>query len=355
MIIVLPLLNLISMKLCLIHYRKRFLDCFFFIILLGGLLLCYPYFIDGLGDNKLNSDAIDHIGSFIGGVATFISIYYLYKTLRSQEKGQEVQFFESRYIEMVKFNRDILDKALMAFKEERKCEIGLFESFLEQIENISVIVDKYMPADVRELYWDNDNGLNAYNMDYSLYGERLRERTILNIKYLIVLVGVSSESQYHLLQNVYFQHYNTQIIKDILEQVKLYVGKKFEAPDKTLTALELARLKKNPDKYFFGFQNYICSYLRTMYQAVSYVEKKSFLNDSEKYDYVKILRGQLSNEEELVLFYNSLSVLGQDWEYSLDGAKRKLITKYNMIKNIPDDKYGYLRSFYPGVKFEYHF
>lgn len=243
----------------------------------------------------------------------------------------------------------------MAFKEERKCEIGLFESFLEQIENISVIVDKYMPADVRELYWDNDNGLNAYNMDYSLYGERLRERTILNIKYLIVLVGVSSESQYHLLQNVYFQHYKTQIIKDILEQVKLYVGKKFEDPDKKLTALELARLKKNPDKYFCGFQKYICSYLRTMYQAVSYVEKKSFLNDSEKYDYVKILRGQLSNEEELVLFYNSLSVLGQDWEYSLDGAKRKLITKYNMIKNIPDDKYGYLRSFYPGVKFEYHF
>lgn len=57
----------------------------------------------------------------------------------------------------------------------------------------------------------------------------------------------------------------------------------------------------------------------------------------------------------MVEFYNSLSVLGQDWEYSLDGAKRKLITKYNMIKNIPDDKYGYLRSFYPGVKFEYYF
>ena len=57
----------------------------------------------------------------------------------------------------------------------------------------------------------------------------------------------------------------------------------------------------------------------------------------------------------MVEFYNSLSVLGQDWEYSLNGAKRKLITKYNMIKNIPDDKYGYLRSFYPGVKFEYHF
>lgn len=353
MIIVLPLLNLISMKLRLIHYKIRFLDCFFLIILLGALLLCCPYLIDSFRDKKLNSDAIDHIGSFIGGIATLISIYYLYKTLRSQEKGQDVQFFESRFIEMVKFNRDILDKALIAFKSERPNAVGLFESFLEQIEHMSVIVDEFMPADVKDIYMDSS--LDVYNMDKSLYGENLKKRTSLNIQYLIVLVGVSSDSQIHLLQNVYLKHYNTLIVRNISNKVRLYAGRLFETLPENLNALELDQLRSNPDKYFWGYQKYICNYLRTMFQAISYVEKKDFLKDNEKYEYVKILRGQLSNEEEQVLFYNSLSILGQDWEYSSEGSKRKLITKYNMIKNIPDDEKGYLKSFYPDINYEYQF
>lgn len=341
------------MKLRLIHYKIRFLDCFFLIILLGALLLCCPYLIDSFRDKKLNSDAIDHIGSFIGGIATLISIYYLYKTLRSQEKGQDVQFFESRFIEMVKFNRDILDKALIAFKSERPNAVGLFESFLEQIEHMSVIVDEFMPADVKDIYMDSS--LDVYNMDKSLYGENLKKRTSLNIQYLIVLVGVSSDSQIHLLQNVYLKHYNTLIVRNILNKVRLYAGRLFETLPENLNALELDQLRSNPDKYFWGYQKYICNYLRTMFQAISYVEKKDFLKDNEKYEYVKILRGQLSNEEEQVLFYNSLSILGQDWEYSSEGSKRKLITKYNMIKNIPDDEKGYLKSFYPDINYEYQF
>ena len=61
--------------------------------------------------------------------------------------------------------------------------------------------------------------------------------------------------------------------------------------------------------------------------------------------------------EEVVLFYNSLSDLGIAWEYSYlnnQDFNNMLITKYNLIKNIPENFTKFSVSlFYPQVFFEY--
>ena len=90
---------------------------------------------------------------------------------------------------------------------------------------------------------------------------------------------------------------------------------------------------------------------------MNFANKQKFIKYSDKYDYVKMLRGQLSNMEEVVLFYNSLSDIGIAWEYYYyknQDFNNMLITKYNLIKNIPENFTKFSASlFYPMVFFEH--
>lgn len=340
------------MKLISKRFNVSFIDFCLFLLLVATLRVCYPYFMDAYDKQQLNSDAIDHIGSFIGGVATLISIYYLYKTLRSQEKGQAVQFFEAKYIELIKFNREVFDKASAAYIKEygEEVQMELFDSILEQLSHVHHLVSSNIPDDIAEFYQDNSS--EEYKKDKETWKDKLRERTILNIEYLVVLVGVKPNNQVILLKNKYFKKYKEDSIKVLLDKLQLYIGDTFVEPTDGLNPLQMEEKKAASNKYFHGYQKYVCNYFRTLYQAVCYVDKQSFLSDKEKYEYVKMLRGQLSNEEEKVLFFNSLSDLGVDWEYSEVGQKHKLITRYGMIKNVSEDDEGYLKEFYPEVEYE---
>lgn len=54
-----------------------------------------------------DADYLDKYGSFLGGIAAFISIYYLYQTLKEQGRQFQIQNFESKYFELIKFNPQI--------------------------------------------------------------------------------------------------------------------------------------------------------------------------------------------------------------------------------------------------------
>lgn len=95
---------------------------------------------------------------------------------------------------------------------------------------------------------------------------------------------------------------------------------------------------------------------------VNYVNKQTHINFEAKYDYVKILRSQLSTYEQFVFYLNSISFLGRIWEiesfknnnYDCADLDKKLITKYELIKNIP---LGFFKTvqpqvIYPDVEFE---
>lgn len=93
------------------------------------------------------------------------------------------------------------------------------------------------------------------------------------------------------------------------------------------------------------------------------------IDESDKYFYAKTLRAQLSTYEQALLFLNSLSTLGMKWEFNpeydnrsnLTGEKlsetlkkQHLITKYNLIKNLPGERiFGIkYKTYYPEIKYE---
>lgn len=106
-------------------------------------------------------------------------------------------------------------------------------------------------------------------------------------------------------------------------------------------------------------QSILSHYYRHLFQSVKFINEQpsKYFNYEEKYNFVKTLRAQLSNHEQALLLYNSISPLGDAWELDINisDPNRKMITKYNMIKNLPP---GFTREidpkcFYPDVYFEF--
>lgn len=73
-----------------------------------------------------------------------------------------------------------------------------------------------------------------------------------------------------------------------------------------------------------------------MYQIVKYIDQYKFSeNDYDndeikniKYESIKLLRSKMTNTEQLLLYYNSLTELGETWN------REGLIKKYRLVKNI---------------------
>lgn len=84
-------------------------------------------------------------------------------------------------------------------------------------------------------------------------------------------------------------------------------------------------------KPFSGHASRLGHYFRHLYLTVKLVVYSDALNnDEERMNYLRILRAQLSNHEQMLLFYNWLSEHGQKWE----NEDQHFFAKYNMIHNL---------------------
>ncbi len=73
-------------------------------------------------------------------------------------------------------------------------------------------------------------------------------------------------------------------------------------------------------------------YYRHLFQIVKFVDSqddKLFEDENWKKEYVGMLRSQMSDYEQLLLYYNAQSSLGRAWD------KHHFISEYKMIRNIP--------------------
>lgn len=314
-------------------------------------------------------ESLDHLGSFLGGLFTFIGIYFLYKTLMSQEEAIKkqkeeflIQSFESKLIERIKFNREIVDNlsCRIPYLEEESYVVKnrVFEFYFEQIhEAIKIVKDKLSEISIEEIY-STENDLEK---DRAIWKDYIKERTIINIAYLIVFLGVN-KSGYHLLKDQYLKKYSTTVILPILNIFSLKPAKwDFRYSEFYLTPpanpTKKAEIKEQSSKYYAGFHNELGHYFRTLFHISKYVNSQSMLNYDSKYNYMKMLRGLFSNYEEVVLFCNSISDFGVQWEAipnSQNDVNNSFITKYNLIKNLSLDFIDVvnIRQFYPNVTYE---
>ncbi|MBK8880031.1 MAG: putative phage abortive infection protein [Haliscomenobacter sp.] len=274
-------------------------------------------------DNPADTNLFDHFGSFVGGTVGILfslaSMMLLIYTIHEQDLDAQRQKIESRFFELVKIHRENCSEIKAQDKEGRE----VFKWLLKEFYRCFEVVEKT-------------------KSDLKL---ELTTKDKINIAYVSFFFGAVGDNSSKIVKE-YLKKYDSDFIDTLL--------KDFE------TSKNEADKNKFPFKLFDGHQIRLGNYYRHLFQTVEYINKQSpkFLTYHDKHEYIKTLRAQLSNQEQALFFFNSLSTLGQKWELVHDATtefNRRLVTKYNLIRNVPE-KYitvAEVREFYPDVTFEF--
>lgn len=219
------------------------------------------------------------------------------------------------------------------------------------------------------------------------------ELVLIDIAYNIVFFGVGEEGEI-VLRDKFKRKYNHEYFYGLIKYIKLKPKREnkgrwdkwtklLELPYKDFKStnkefydfrrhLSIDDLSENAkdlvyekefEKYYDGHQHRLGHYFRHLFQSYKYLNYNKELNEDDKYFYGKMLRAQLSTYEQALLFVNSISSLGMKWELTPESdllkqnekpEKSKLITRYNLIKNLPGYHFFGLRYkvYYPLVKYE---
>lgn len=294
------------------------------------------FYISEISDKGAIGDAFGGILSPIIGIIavilTFMAFYIQYELnneQRSQFKKQNddilIERFESRYFELIRLHREnVTEQNIQNIITGRK----VFTTYYFELRYIYILL---------EYNYDNNNSSSSFPVE-----------KLTNIAYLIFFFGIG-----HVTDKV-FEHLS-KTLKDEPFFFKTIERLKREKADyrKTISQIEIALTRPGMQmpklenleitnkgrtaifiqvyEPFTGHGTKIGHYYRHLFQTVKYVDSQDekLFSHENKYNYLKILRAQLSNFEQVLFYYNSISVLGTDW------INLGFINNYHLITNLP--------------------
>jgi hypothetical protein len=338
--------------------EKMFNGAFFLILTAFALIIfivCFyiPKWITSPSNGRIIfDDSTGKIGDSMGGILgppialivaglTFLAFWMQYhanKILKKDiEKRDETileETFENRYYELLKLHRtNIEDLRLGKDYKNRQVFHWLFveykftfESILNLIytnqDNMNSSYCGFEPTDYDKI------ALIAYVLYYWGVGPISSKMIIPQLKDLCS-IAFAEDCISHLNMHKGFYKKKVSISENANSKTKAvdfnlvfsYDGKKKE---------ERYKFRYMP---FDGHAQRLGHYYRHLFLIVKFVAEYNIeiINDGKKYDYLKILRAQLSSYEQLLLYYNSLSSMGKAW----NDQPNNFIAKFRLIKNIP--------------------
>ena len=86
---------------------------------------------------------------------------------------------------------------------------------------------------------------------------------------------------------------------------------------------------------FTGHRDVLNSYYRHLFYTVkTVVNSPVYKDDDERLTYLKILRSQMTSEEQTLLLFNWYAGYGTEWECKKEKLENHFFTQYKMIHNI---------------------
>ncbi len=305
--------------------NNRLLNIAWLMLILG--LIISTYFIitriDGYsiwGKEKVDFTTTGQIGDFFGGVVgtlfALAGTLLIILTFRSQSKQYENETFEAKFYEMLKLHSDNVRDISIAGKKGREAieyltkqlELIFYEvedgfvrlKSIKTPEEIDVSAEVF--TQIKKYINDNDKRLLlAHKLSYGYF-----------------FYGVN---EYHI----------TKDKNDIVYTINSLITHSIIS--KLLTTPEGNELNGS-----VHYNSILGHYYRHLYQIIKLVANNNLLEEKEKYGFTKIVRAQLSDYEQILLYYNSLSVMGEKWSTprgEKEIEKMCFIARFRMIKNIP--------------------
>lgn len=255
----------------------------------------------------------DFIGGYLGTMFALISVILLYSTLKNQSETAEREKFENKFFLMLQLHRNNVSEIGIAKSIGRKVFVSMLREF-------------------REVLKITKNVCNEFGISYP-------KGKIIELAYLAFYYGVGPNSS-RVLRNV-LTDYPPQLVEQLLKTM-----------DSKSAKSEVKKTRKFHYIPLEGHQSRLGHYFRHLYQTVKYVDEQTINIDKESY--VKIVRAQLSNHEQAIFFFNSISRLGKVWRDDTND----LVTKYEFIRNLPKSFIDEVEEIdvkcvYPGIIFEW--
>jgi hypothetical protein len=230
------------------------------------------------------------------------------KQIDHQNDQVKLQQFESKFYEMLKLHRDNVTEMNIEGYDFRKTATGL-EKFEKGTEGRKVFVTMKAELECILACFANGGKLNS---------------DLFNKSYQLFFSGLDEFKKNHPAYKVF---------TGLLEQAR----ERHQYPLPTVTTNE-ERKKFLTDanmnfnyKPFSGHASRLGHYFRHLYLIVKIVVQSNVISEyDEKMNYLKILRAQLSNHEQMLIFYNWLSGYGENWENDTN----HFFTEYRMIHNL---------------------
>lgn len=230
--------------------------------------------------------------------------------LDAQKNETAIQQFEAQFYQMLNFHRDNIS--------EMKIEGYDFE------EGGGAMKEYYKATEGRKVFVTMKTELESIIVIYkSIKGE---------------LDQAGFEKCYKLFFSGLDEFKTTYPNEKELEKKFEDLRDKHEFPNKHLITTNNDRKKVDSDihlnfnyKPFSGHASRLGHYFRHLFLTVKSVIKSDVTkNYKEEMRYLKVLRAQLSNHEQILLFYNWISGYGGAWE----DEKNQFFTEYKIVHNL---------------------
>ncbi len=311
------------------------------------------------------TDSTAHVGDTIGGVLgtlvaivaaylTFIAFLEQYRSneLLSEEQAQNKkdlknERFESKFYQMLEiYSKDVEAIRCGEFKGKEAFPelLGELRTIYQYLEHgNSVFRNKVQDPDAARYKEEKD--IYANTADIIDGNKKWKYNT--RLAYDLYFYGMPHIDKFETLNkderqlDMYYYRSLTKLqwtedksLSYRNETVKLPIGnsKEYAAPYPLLK----------------GHNEALGHYYRHLYNLVKYVAEfdDAVISEDDKYEYVKLLRSQMSDSEQLLLYYNAISDMGRKWRYehiTNDCADEKLkkrkemcyLSRFRLIKNIP--------------------
>ena len=228
----------------------------------------------------------DFVGGYFGTIFTLCSAVLLYATLKSQIQSAQRLSFESRFHELLRLHRENVAEIKVGDTSGRSFFDWVWKEY--------------------RLIYSNRHG------DFP--PDQHSELQRITIAYYCVFFGTdgNDEDSLHSYVEEESRHTDWAVIPYIISRSKQHTS-------------------NFPYQPFNGHQSVLGHYYRHLYQTIKYIDTREFLTETEKYEFAKTLRAQLSNHEQALLLINSLTPIGRNW------LRKGYLKKYKLAKNIPRD------------------
>lgn len=269
------------------------------------------------------------IGDIVGGTTnpiiaivaaflTFLAFWMQYRANKQQREDISLERFENNLYEMLHMHRENLFD-LSCGKDKGKVAVV---RYCYKLRILYFLIDNIV-----EFFSDDDKDLFLNYCDENNYS-RVEAKTIISYNLFFYganfVLSFDERSKYKKLYDKICRVieafelervkvsdkgcYNEYSLNILYDNIIDYFG---------YAKLSNAEQLSFPDALLCGYNEKLGVYYRQLYQIAKMVALKEAISEDKRYEYMRILRSQLSDYEQILLYYNGITPIGKAWNECL--------------------------------------